>query len=201
MSPTYYAVAHVTGAWGIRGEFKIEILTDNPQRFSPGNRLYLQGAPYEIEGRKTVSKRTVLKLRGIDTREQAEALRGASLEITEDDLPALAPETFYVHQIIGLEVVSTVGERLGVVADMFKTAGNDVYVVTRRHPGNPGARHQPGGQRDRPRGRADSGGGNTGATGRRLVVYALLRRKGMGTRIRVATVWSAAAYQKAAGSP
>ena len=71
----------------------------------------------------------MLKLRGIDTREQAEALRGASLEITEDDLPALAPETFYVHQIIGLEVVSTVGERLGVVADMFKTAGNDVYVV------------------------------------------------------------------------
>ena len=129
MSPAYYAVAQVTGAWGIRGEFKIDILTDNPQRFSPGNRLYVQGAPHEIESRKTVSKRTVLKLRGIDTREQAEALRGKSLEITGDDLPPLAPETFYVHQIIGLEVVSTVGERLGVVADVFKTAGNDVYVV------------------------------------------------------------------------
>lgn len=129
MEQSFFAVARVTGPRGIRGEVKIEILSDNPQRFSPGARLFCQGIPYQVERRHVVAKHAVLKLQGIDTRNQAEALRDQYLEVPEEELQPLASDIFYVHQIIGLEVVTTDGERLGKVVEILQTGSNDVYVV------------------------------------------------------------------------
>lgn len=71
----------------------------------------------------------VLKLAGIETRSQAEALRGAPLAVRREQAVALPPETYFWYQIIGLEVVDLDGRQLGRVAEVLRTGSNDVYVV------------------------------------------------------------------------
>jgi 16S rRNA processing protein RimM len=71
----------------------------------------------------------VLKLASIDTEKDAEALRGAVVEVEASDLPRPPEGTYYHYQIIGAKVVSSGGEDLGVVAEILETGSNDVYVV------------------------------------------------------------------------
>ena len=126
----FFAVAHVATPWGIRGELKIEILSDNPKRFSPGALLYFHGDPYTVERLRVMPKSTALKLKGIDTRNQAEAFRDGDLEVPSSELGDLEPDVFYVHQIVGLRVETTDGRPLGDVTEVLHTGANDVYVAT-----------------------------------------------------------------------
>jgi 16S rRNA processing protein RimM len=56
-------------------------------------------------------------------------LKGALLQVTKNQLVSLPPDTFYVFELINLEVYTTGGEYLGKVQDVLKTGANDVYVV------------------------------------------------------------------------
>jgi 16S rRNA processing protein RimM len=66
---------------------------------------------------------------GINSREEAAMLRKAVIEVQEKNLPALPANKFYHCQIIGLIVVTHEGKRIGRVAEIIETGGNDVYVV------------------------------------------------------------------------
>ena len=61
----------------------------------------------------------------------AEALRGTLVEIDEAALPPLEEGEYYLHDLLGLAVVTTGGERLGTLADVLTTGANDVYVLRR----------------------------------------------------------------------
>jgi len=71
----------------------------------------------------------LLHLEGIDTREQAEALRGLLLEVPEDELAPLAEDQYFRFQILGMEVVDQDGQPLGRVEEILDTGATDVYVV------------------------------------------------------------------------
>lgn len=131
MTEDFYAVGLVAGPLGLRGELKVEVLTDFPQRLKPGALVFLAGAPYRIERSRASGQRVILKLSGIETRDQAEALRGLYLEVPESALTPLPEGQFYQHQIIGLEVRTTGGMALGHVAEILRTGSNDVYVARR----------------------------------------------------------------------
>jgi 16S rRNA processing protein RimM len=70
----------------------------------------------------------VVKLRGIDSRTMAELFRGRYLEVPDDDVRTLEPGRFYYHQVVGLAVVTSSGERLGVVEEVLERPANDVWV-------------------------------------------------------------------------
>lgn len=72
----------------------------------------------------------LLKLEGVDTRDAAEALRGAFISVKVEDLPDLGDEGYYIHELLGLRVVGTDGLELGELAEVLTTGANDVYVVT-----------------------------------------------------------------------
>lgn len=76
-----------------------------------------------------MSGKTVVKLSGIDDRNQSDALRGKLLEVPEAELMALPPDTYFQHQIVGLTAITTDGRDLGAVAEVLRTGSNDVYVV------------------------------------------------------------------------
>ena len=76
-----------------------------------------------------VSGRPVLKLSGIDDRNESETLRGKLLEVPESELMRLPQDTYFQHQIVGLEAVTTDGRKLGTIAEILQTGSNDVYVV------------------------------------------------------------------------
>lgn len=129
MSESFFVVGRIVAPWGIQGEVKVEVLTDNPKRFSPRSRVYLQGNPITIERTRRIGKSEVVKLAGVDTRNAAEELRGLLLEVTEADLMPLQPGEYYEHQIIGLQVLTKEGTALGEVTEVLHTGSNDVYIV------------------------------------------------------------------------
>jgi len=72
-----------------------------------------------------------IQFEGITSTEAANRLRGALIEIDEADLPELGEDEYYVHDLIGLRVVTSAGEEIGTLEDVLETGSNDVYVVKR----------------------------------------------------------------------
>jgi 16S rRNA processing protein RimM len=125
----FVAIGRVLGTWGVRGALKLESLTDFPDRFDPGARLWLGGMERLVESRHTRAGREIVKLTGIDSPEDAESFRGAVIEIPEAELRPLGEDEFYQHDLIGLSVRERSGELLGTVSALLPTGANDVLVV------------------------------------------------------------------------
>jgi 16S rRNA processing protein RimM len=121
-------VGRILAPHGIRGELKVQPLTDFPERFEAGSRLWLNGEERTVQRGRWAGRSVILKLRGLETRNEAEALRGAALTVPQ---PAeLVDEgVYYLHDIIGLSVFDTSGETLGALEEVFSTGSADVYVV------------------------------------------------------------------------
>jgi len=127
----YLVVARIISPHGYKGEVKAEIVTDFPERFASTSAVYLgpEHHPYPLEGYRILDRTVVLKLKGIDTIDQAEQLRGALVEVPEEEAVALPPGHYFWHQVLGLQVVTAQGELLGRVDEILETGANDVYVV------------------------------------------------------------------------
>ena len=127
-------VGRIIEAHGLRGAVRVLSLSDVPQRFrsltealvrTSKSASLLKILSAEESGRGT----WLLRFEGIADRTQAEALRGAALLVREQDSPALPEGQFYLYQIVGLEVVTTEGRRLGPITEVLTTGANDVYVT------------------------------------------------------------------------
>ena len=127
--PESLIVGRILAPWGIRGEVKVEVLTDFPERFAPQKVVYLNARPLEIESCRPHKQHLVVKLATIDSVEDTEKLRGQDLTIPSSELSRLPEGQYYTFQLIGLKVLTTDGEHLGQIADIMTTASNDVYIV------------------------------------------------------------------------
>jgi 16S rRNA processing protein RimM len=78
----------------------------------------------------------IVRLDGVSSREQAEALIGANIAIPVASLPELPPGEYYWEQLTGLRVVNVAGETMGIVGHLLETGANDVLVVQREGPGD-----------------------------------------------------------------
>lgn len=128
------AVGRVVGAHGIRGELKIEVLTDFPERFAPRSQLLLVTSEGLARLTTVLSSREhkrhiLLSVEGVTDRTAAEKLRGSYLKIRAEDLVPLAPGRYYQFQLLGLNVVTETGESLGHVEEILPTGGNLVLAV------------------------------------------------------------------------
>lgn len=123
-------VARVASAKGLRGALKIEVLTDDPERFALGAALRVEGEAdaRTVTGVEGGARPRVIALSGIDTRERAERLVGRYLEAERRALPA---GTWYWHELEGLTVTDTAGTRIGRLAEVFRAGGAEVYRVER----------------------------------------------------------------------
>ncbi len=116
------------GPWGVRGDFKIEPLADR-DRFRPGLAVTLAGTTHTVERVNAASRQLRLKLNNVDDRDAATALRGEYLLVAEADLGPAGEGRYYRFQLVGLRVVTTTGEDIGEITDVFATGSNDVFVV------------------------------------------------------------------------
>ena len=124
-------VGRVLAARGLRGEVRVEVITDSPSRFSTGGILYLKGRPQRIQRSSSLPKGTVvLKLEGINSRSEAESLRDSFLMVPEDMVPPLPEGEYYHFQIIDMQVYTQEREYLGQITQILSTGSNDVYVVS-----------------------------------------------------------------------
>jgi len=124
------AVGHIVGVHGLRGEVKVELYTDFPERFAPGAQLMMgvDLAKVEIATVRPHKKFLLMRFAGIDDRTAAEQIRGLWLFVDEEDAAELEEGVYWIHDLIGLRVVSADAE-LGELVDVLVTGANDVYVV------------------------------------------------------------------------
>lgn len=127
--PEFLIVGRILAPWGTRGEVKVEVVTDFPERFAPGKIVCLNARQLEIETCRPHQQHLVVKLATIDSVEEAEKLRGQDLTIPGSELHPLPEGQYYTFQIIGLNVVTTEGKKVGKVTDIMATPSNDVYIV------------------------------------------------------------------------
>src|SRR6266702_7363767 len=125
-------IGKVVALFGVRGELKVRLLTDIPNRFAELEAVYVASdhTRYSIKGvRPYKGEMVVLKLEGIDTANAAETLRNVDLQIPLSDLAKLPPDSYYQHDILGLSVSTLAGQSLGTIVDILVTGSNDVYVI------------------------------------------------------------------------
>jgi len=130
-SPTHLVVGKITAPRGLKGELKVRLLTDYPQRLLQRDTIFVGDPPepYAIDSLHIHSNKAILRLAGIETREQAEAMRRRDLLVPLDEAVPLEEGEYYVFQIVGLDVYTDQGELLGRVSDVIFTGSNEVYVV------------------------------------------------------------------------
>jgi 16S rRNA processing protein RimM len=148
--PDLLLIGRCGRAHGVRGEVKVYPVTDDPARFEQLKEVYVGHAPatarpFRVEGvryqfpkGKTV---VLLALADVGGREGAETLTNASVYASTADLPALADNELFVHDLIGLAVVpvddagAPAGPALGEVRDVLEGGAQDLLVVARAgHP-------------------------------------------------------------------
>jgi 16S rRNA processing protein RimM len=129
--PRYLAVGRVIRPWGVQGELKVEILTEDPARFERLKTIYVgpQFVAYRLERARLHHSAVLLKLAGCDDCNAAEALRDLLVQVAIEDALPLEEGECWLYQILGLEAWTTEGSLLGVVQEVLETGANDVYVV------------------------------------------------------------------------
>ena len=129
--PGYLAVGQIVGAHGLNGELKVEAYSDFPDRFAPGATLYLGEDLEEVQVATVRPHKThlLVNLDEIGDRNEAEDVRGLWLYVPEADAAELEEGQYWIHDIIGLQVVTVDGVQVGKITDVMATGANDVYVV------------------------------------------------------------------------
>lgn len=127
-------VGAIVGSHGIRGELKVRPLTEFPERIPKLRQLRLRFpdgrlATHRVRSARTHGEMVLFTLAGVEDRSAADALRGAQVVIEASEAPPLPEGRYYVHDLIGLRVVTPEGEELGTVSDVLQYPANDVYVA------------------------------------------------------------------------
>lgn len=129
----YLEIGQIVNTSGLKGLVKINPFTDDITRFENLKTIYVivgkERKEFEIEDVKYQKKQVLLKLKGIDTIEEAEKYRECYLQIDRKDAVKLPEDTYFIADLIGLEVYTIENTLLGKIEDVFPTGSNDVYVV------------------------------------------------------------------------
>ena len=122
------AVGLVHGFHGLRGAVRVEVLSDEPQRFAVGSVLFAEGddRPLTIAWTGPAKQGLLVRFEELPSRESVEHLQRRYLEVAEAPLP---DGTYYWYQIRGLAVMTTEGVDLGTVVDVFRAGAGEVYVA------------------------------------------------------------------------
>lgn len=126
----FLVIGRVARPWGLRGDLKIQVLSDIPDRFERLARVFIDRVPYSVVVSRVEGNGAArLVLRGIRSREAADSLRGQFVEIPAAEAGDLPEGVYYHFQIVGLRVVDEDEKPLGTIVEIVPTGANDVYVV------------------------------------------------------------------------
>lgn len=114
---------------GVRGEMKILPWADSAEFLTDFKRVCIDKKEYVVESCRIQKSCNLLKLKGVDSVEAAQALRGKTVDVYRGDAPK---DLIFVAELIGVQVFAD-GRELGVITDVLDYPGNKVYVVSGEH--------------------------------------------------------------------
>lgn len=123
-----FEIGKIVNTFGIKGEVKVIPYTDDIEQFKKIKNIYVNNDVMEIESVRYHKNTIILKFKGIDTMNDAENIRNSILKIqrTKKKLPQ---NTYYITDLIGLDVYTDEDKLLGKVKDIYNTGANDIYIV------------------------------------------------------------------------
>ncbi len=132
--PTLLAIARLLKTHGLKGEIEAKLVADSAESITPGRRFFLSPPlmgrdEVTIEQVRTKGDVFLLKLGGVDNVAEASKLSGSFLMLPTSELPPLGPDEYYHFDLVGIEVETTGGRKLGKIEEILETGANDVYLV------------------------------------------------------------------------
>ena len=124
-------VGRIAGAFGVRGEMRVTSFTADPMALAGYRDLRrADGSPAPaLTSARPVKGGLVARAAGVETREQAEALRGLKLHVLREALPAPDEDEFYLADLIGMRVETPDGRVLGVVRGVQDFGAGDLLEI------------------------------------------------------------------------
>ena len=129
----YLEIGQIVNTFGVKGMVKVKPFTDDIKKFGKLKKIYIENKTgkkeYEIEEIKEHKEMMLVKFKGIENANDAELLRDSYLIVDRENLQPLEEGTFYIVDLIGINVYTEEGKQLGILDDIFNTGSNDIYVV------------------------------------------------------------------------
>lgn len=125
MKLQFLEAGEIVTTHGVRGEMKVLPWADGPEFLTEFDRVRIGGTEYKVDACRIQKNCNLLKVQGIDTMEDAQAMHGRTVEVYREDAPA---DMIFVAELIGMTVQAN-GEEIGKVTDVLDYPGNKVYVV------------------------------------------------------------------------
>lgn len=133
MKQEYFEIGQIVNHFGIKGMVKVNPFTDDISQFEKLKSILLvkdgKISEVEIEETKYSKNQVLLKLKGIDTVEEAEKYRGCYLKIARSNSKKLPKDTYFIADLLGLTVYTDENILLGKVEDIYNSGANDIYVI------------------------------------------------------------------------
>ena len=128
----YLLIGEITKPQGVQGELKVRPITCDPYRFEGMKYVYVKdGEAYKkvsIAVRRVGEDAIFLRMEGVETRNDAETMRGTQLFIDRANAVELDEDSTFICDLMGLKGVLTDGSEIGKIVDVMQPGGNDVYV-------------------------------------------------------------------------
>lgn len=129
----YLKVGQIINTHGVRGEIKVFPLTDDVKRFGKLKVIYMRQADeyraYKLEGIKYFKNLVIVKLEGINSMNEAVKLVDSYLYVNRENAVKLSKDTYFIADLIGINVYTIDDEYLGTIINVFPTGSNDVYEI------------------------------------------------------------------------
>ncbi len=129
----YFKIGIITSSHGVRGEMKVFPTTDDTRRFKKCKQVFLEDKTglksYDVESVRVSPDKVLLKLKGIDTPEEAVKFRQRGIFVDRANAVRLSKDEYFIADLIGLEIRDENGSRLGVLDEVLPTGANDVYQI------------------------------------------------------------------------
>lgn len=131
---TEFQVGAIASVHGIKGEVKVFPTTDEPEKFKKLKKVVLKTEKEEremhLKSARFFKNMVIVKFAEIESPEEAQKYRGATLWIARKQAVPLEKNEYYQADLIGLSVVTEDGKELGRLTDVLETGANDVYEIT-----------------------------------------------------------------------
>ena len=129
MKLQFVEAGEIVTTHGVRGEVKVLCWLDDPEMLCEFDRCRIDGKEFEMEQVRVQKTCNLVKLKGVDTMEAAQAMRGKKVELYREDID---DEVIFAAELIGVEVYCD-GKCIGKVKEVLDYPGNSVYVVRGEH--------------------------------------------------------------------
>lgn len=131
----FVVIGRVRRAHGTRGEVCVEPITDFPERFNSLREVLIRKPDGEarsagVEGVRWKGKLALVKLAGVDDRDEAGKYGGALLGVSRRDVEPAGEDEYYHFDLVGCRVIDEEGAEVGLVKGVLRMPASDVLVVT-----------------------------------------------------------------------